>query len=62
MSSIPQIEKLRRALESASHGDINLDCYISDARKAAASLEIYVIGLEDANHTYMIQNRELRGK
>ena len=60
MSSIPQIEKLRRALDSASLKDVNHDNFIRRAREAASSLEEYVKGLEDANYLYMTQNRELR--
>ena len=62
MSSIPQITKLREALDSASRKDVNFDCYITRARGAVTSLEEYVKGLEDANHTYMTQNRALRDK
>jgi hypothetical protein len=61
-SSVPQIEELRSALHGAENGDVNLSYYITKARKAASSLEAYVRGLEDANHTYMTQNREMRGK
>ena len=60
MSSIPQIEKLRRALNSASQKDVNHDIFIKRAREATSSLEEYVRGLEDANHLYMSQNREMR--
>jgi hypothetical protein len=62
MSSIPQIEELRRALDSASLKDVNHDNFIKRAREATSALEAYVNGLEDANHTYVTQNREMRGK
>ena len=60
MSSIPQIEKLRRALNSANQKDANHDIFINRAREATRALEEYVKGLEDANYLYMTQNRELR--
>lgn len=59
-STVPQIDKLRRALDSASRKDVNHDNFIRRAREAASALEKYVIGLEDANHTYVSQNREMR--
>lgn len=62
MSSVPQIKQIREALTNASDNDGNLQYYITRARDAVSSLEAYVKGLEDANHTYMTQNRELRGK
>ena len=61
-SSIPQIEELRRALDSASQKCVNHDIFIKRARVATSALEKYVKGLEDANHLYMTQNREMRDK
>jgi len=61
-SSIPQIAKLRRALDSASLKDVNHDNFIKRAREATSALEEYVKGLEDANHLYITQNREMRDK
>jgi len=61
-SSVPQIKKLRDNLLSARDSDVNLQYYITQALTELGSLEGYVKGLEDANHTYMTQNREMRGK
>lgn len=61
-STVPQIDKLRRALDSASLKDVNHDNFIRRAREATSALEEYVKRLEDANYLYVSQNREMRGK